>query len=488
MAINDIFSQARGLKGLPVHQRNRIIFGVAAGVFLLIIVGGFIANIMNRPGLPGGVDPITLTIWDPLDNEEAYGDIIVAYRAQNPHVTIEYRNVRIEESGQDPAKTYRDRITEALASGEGPDIYLIENTWLRMEKSRLTPLSPPVSESIYVAPDTTGLNIAEIIGEYPDIVRFDFTREEGGDTRIYALPLFIDTLALYYNTDYFNSHNILNSPGTWEKFVDYARRITVRSDGGEIQLSGAALGAADTHGVIRGGDNISNAVDILTLLMLQAGAVMNDQFGRVAFDDPVKRDGQNHYPARDAFTFYTSFADPSSENYTWDPDGFFNVDAFSNGTAAMMLNYSNHIATIKDKNPNLNFKIGLAPQPADRFDKVNYGSYWGLAVARVSENPETAWDFVRFAAQEENVKNYLLKTNKPPALKSLIDDLQNNPEMRVFANQILTARSWAQTNPFEVENILIEAIHEVLEGSTASTLTTIVNNAQNKINSLGIGL
>ena len=149
----------------------------------------------------------------------------------------------------------------------------------------------------------------------------------------------------------------------------------------------------------------------------------------------------------------------------------------------MMLNYESQRGIIRDKNPNLNFKIGSAPQPADRFDKVNYANYWGMAVAKVSENPEAAWDFIRFATSEESAKVYLEKTQRPPALKSLIEEYQDDPELRVFANQILTAKSWRQPNPFETENILNKAIKDVLAGDRIST---IVSNAQNRINSLGI--
>ncbi|MDX1608111.1 MAG: extracellular solute-binding protein [Candidatus Spechtbacterales bacterium] len=473
------------IKDIPPYKKNRVIFGSIAGIFLLVLVVGLVMNILSDDG-PGPLAPrITLTIWDPLDNEDAYREIIQNYKRLNPNITIEYESKRIEEKGVSIGESYRDLITEALASGEGPDIYLIGNNWLSIEKSRLTPLNPEpqTNRRTTTPPEGTGINPAAIMGEFPDVVRFDFTREEGGDTRIYALPMFLDSLALYYNEDYFNTHNILQPPATWEEFVDYSKQIRILGEGNEVKLAGAALGAADTHGVIQGNDNVNNAADIVSLLMLQAGAQMNDQFGRVTFDNPVQKDNKKFFPSRDAFAFYTSFADPASENYTWDPEGFFNVDAFANGTAAMMLNYENQRSTIRDKNPNLNFSIGSAPQPADRFDKVNYANYWGMAVAKVSEHPEVAWDFIRFATSEERAKLYLQKTERPPALESLIDDFQDDPELRIFANQILTAKSWRQPNPFETENILNNSIKDALAGDG---LSSVVSNAQNKINSLGI--
>lgn len=461
------------IKTTPPYKRNRIIVIFLVGVFVLSISVGVITNFSKKEDVAERRSA-TLIFWDFLDNEDAYRELIQKFIVKNPGVTIKYEKKKVERYGEKSSESYRYLITNALASGEGPDIYIINNNWLPMENNRIVPLN-----------EVSDKNTALLVSEFPDVVRFDFTREDTtGNPILYSLPLSIDTLALYYNVDYFNGVNIVNPPVTWDEFVEVVKKISRFDEVGNLQLAGVAMGAADTDSIIEGGDNINNAVDILSLLMIQAGAQMNDPINeRVSFSDAVRVERKKLYPARDAFEFYTSFANSSSENYAWDPNGFFSIDAFSNGTAAMMINYSYHIDTVRDKNPRLNFKIAPIPQPKDRFDKVTYADYWSLVVAKNSKNPDIAWKFITFITQEENAKIYLKKTNRPPALKSLINEYKDNFELDVFAGQLLSARSWIQPNAFETERILNQAIEDILTGEDSTSI--IVSTAQNKVNVSG---
>ena len=306
-----------------------------------------------------------------------------------------------------------------------------------------------------------------------------------GEPKIYALPLAIDTLALYYNLDYFNTNSIISAPRTWEEFVDTVNKLERVDENGNITLSGVALGSAFN-------DRVNRVTDILALLMMQSGAQMNSEYGRVTFDKGVQSDdGETYYPARDAINFYTSFANPNSENYTWPPNAkyaknaFYSIDAFAEGYAAMMINYSYHRETIRKLNPNLRFSVAEIPQPQDSVVKINYASYWGYAVPKVSEHPDIAWDFINFITQEKNAMMYLEASDKPTALKSLIPLQQQNPELGVFANQALTARSWRQPDFFEVQNILEEAINSVWPGSKSTTKA--LSDAVRLINLINLG-
>ena len=147
-----------------------------------------------------------------------------------------------------------------------------------------------------------------------------------------------------------------------------------------------------------------------------------------------------------------------------------------------MINYSFHRETIRRKAPHLDFTVAPIPQPTDRFDRVNYANYWGLTVSEHSENADVAWDFINFLASETNVKEYLEKSNRPPALKSLIASYGEDLEMGVFAKQILTAKSWVQGDSLQAEEILAQAIEDVVHGR--ERVSRALQDAQNKINLL----
>jgi len=63
-------------------------------------------------------------------------------------------------------------------------------------------------------------------------------------------------------------------------------------------------------------------------------------------------------------------------------------------------------------------------------------------VAKKSKNSDVAWNFIQNTASAQNVKKYLDQNKKPTALRALINDQKNNPDIAPFARQVLTADNW----------------------------------------------
>ena len=425
------------------HQRNRIIF---AGFFL--IVGGLVL-LMSQCIIPGFKcerqrtnllpKPVTLDVWNVFEDKDIYKDLIQRYQTANPNVTINYEMLEFDE--------YRRRLIESFAAGEGPDIFVIHNTWLPMHKGQIAPAPPSLDAAV---------NFDSI---YPDAVKFDFTRiAEDGSNFVYALPLAIETLGIFYNEDYFEAQNITSAPKIWDEVVDYARLFTRLDEQGNIRISGASLGTIN---------NINRSTDIVGLLMMQGGARMNnDKLTEAAFDEPVLviENGaeKKFYPGRDALNFYAAFGDKTKAVYSWNDSMSYSIDAFVEGRSVMMVNYPHHIPTIKAKAPHLNFKTAPVPQLKDRKEDTNYASYWGFTVAKNSDKVQEAWDFIDFLASPDSVKTYTEKTHLPVARKDLIFWQQQDPELKHFATQILTARSWYQGDSDEAEKAIrdmVESLH-----------------------------
>ena len=93
--------------------------------------------VLSGQGCGGGgattvaAKPVTLTYWRVLDNSDAFDQIIQAYRALHPNVTVNYRKLRLEE--------YERELVNALAEDRGPDIVSLHNTWIRSYQSKLLP-------------------------------------------------------------------------------------------------------------------------------------------------------------------------------------------------------------------------------------------------------------------------------------------------------------------------------------------------------------
>jgi ABC-type glycerol-3-phosphate transport system substrate-binding protein len=66
-----------------------------------------------------------------------------------------------------------------------------------------------------------------------------------------------------------------------------------------------------------------------------------------------------------------------------------------------------------------------------------------------------------------NVWKYLNPAKRPAAARLYIDQQKTDPELGVFAEQALTARTWHQTDPAAIENIFDNMIQSVVVGRAA---------------------
>ena len=428
------------------------------------------AGCSSSPSEPVELAKVRINYWRVWDSSDKFSDIINAYETKYPHVSISYRKLRYEE--------LEKALLEAWARGTGPDIISIHNTWLDKYLQDLEPMpaSVAMSRKVLTGPSwrqreeivvsTKALPTAnDIKTKFLEVVADDVMR--GG--RIMALPLSVDSLVLYYNKDILNNAGIVNPPTTWSDFKDNVKQLTIQDEDGNIVQSGAAMGTAN---------NVPRSMDVLSLLMMQNGTQMMNG-SSASFDQPSASE-KGYYPGQEALKFYTDFADPAKEVYTWNSSMVNALDAFVAGKVAFFFGYSFHLDEIKAKSPKLNLGVSIMPQIKNNTKQVNYASYWIEAVSKRARNKQEAWDFLAFATAQENVGSYLSRAKRPTALKSLIYTQVDDLEMMPFAMQALTADSWYRGRNFEyVEDIFKDMIRSVNAGSTK--YQSILTNAATKI-------
>ena len=393
--------------------------------------------------------PVTLEFWSVFDDSDIYAPLIASFQQQYPYITVNYRKKNIA--------SYEQELLDALASGRGPDIFSVNNFWMPRYFEKLTPV-----------PDNL-IALSRFLEVFPDVARQDFVLNE----KIYALPLSIDTLALFYNKDLLNSAGVALLPKTWEEFNAATEKLTQKDEQGEISQAGAALGASR---------NINRSTDILALLMIQSGSQMVSlDKTEATFADSINLNGENFRPGSRALSFYSNFASPSKKVYSWNSRQHYSLDAFSQGEVAMMISYSYQIPVLRAKAPHLDFGVAALPQISQKGATVSYANYWGQAVSKGSQNSAAAWQFIAWLAQPENSIQYLQATQKPASRRDLIDQ-QNDPELSVFAKQVLTARSWWQTDSAVIEKIFADMIDRAL--SSPSLTDEIVKDAEVRVTEL----
>lgn len=410
----------------------------------------------------GGValEQVDLEIWGVFDDKSPYDTIIDEYRLLHPNVKITYRKLRFDE--------YEDELIRAFAEDRGPDLFALHNSWMEGYKGLIQPMPASITvteqevrgsvrrEVVVVEKEKTTMSNRALRETYVEQVERDVIRDYQPDPdldpeeRIFGLPLALDTLSLFYNRDLLDSAGFPSPPETWSDFQTMVPELTTYDLNGEPIQSGAAMGTSD---------NVERSTDILSLLMMQTGTEMTDERGRVAFHTVPADAPSGFIPALNALEFYTDYANPTKEVYSWNTSMTNSFDAFANGQAAFFLGYSYHVPLLRTAAPRLNFSISHVPQ-IDGTREVNYANYWVHVVSDSSEFSDWAWDFLLFASDEENVVSYLEEARKPTAHRSLIPSQLDDEELGIFVDQVLTAESWYQGSD---ANAAEDAIRDLID-------------------------
>jgi ABC-type glycerol-3-phosphate transport system substrate-binding protein len=198
------------------------------------------------------------------------------------------------------------------------------------------------------------------------------------------------------------------------------------------------------------------------------------------------------------------------------------VDAFAEGTVAMMINYSWQMEAIKNKNPKLNFAVSAVPQvyPDTPVNNANYEAF-AVAKNKIASVPTTggapttapvsndmrvheAWQFLRyltlnnagvvtlynavtknsldFPVAFDPALDYLKKTQQPAARRDIIENQKSDINLGPFATGNLIAKHWYQVDPDSVDKIFVETIDSVNRGDVS--LQEALSLAKNRINYL----
>jgi ABC-type glycerol-3-phosphate transport system substrate-binding protein len=410
---------------------KRTIIFAGIGVFFVLIIAAVYA-FSSGGKKPANNQPVELVWWKTFEDPQNIQELINAYQETHKNVTIRYVKKDVT--------TYEQELVDAIASGNGPDIMTIHNDWLPKHIGKLAP-----------APDSV-ITERQYRDTFMDVASDDFIR----DGKIYAMPLSVDVLALYYNKDILNSVGISTPPKTWPEIESAVQKITRQDQNGDFIRSGMAMGLAS---------NVNRAADVISLLMLQDGTQFYSSSQDVTLDAPVQANGSSYNPAAEALAYYSQFANPAKKDYTWNAKASNSVDAFSQGKLGMMLSYSYMRDMILDKAPSLNWGVSDAPQTAEAAatgSRVNFANYWGEAVSKSSKNQAVAWDFLNFITQKDVLAKFYAKHPMPASRKDMIESQYSDINLGVFAENVPTAKSVYKQDADIFEGVFIKMIEDVI--------------------------
>jgi len=408
---------------------------------LLVVFGGLaVAGVLIFALAIGGAEQNTIgsiKIWGTLD-QGAFSAVI----RQASETSGQLTSVSYEQ--KDPA-TYEAELTNALASGTGPDLFIMRQDSAVKHAGK-----------VFVIP-FSALSQAQFENTFIEAAT-PFLAQEG----ILAVPVLADPLILYWNKDVMASGGYAQPPKYWDELFEMAQKVSSRDDTGTLVRSLIAFGEYK---------NVTNAKDILATLILQAGGSIttHDTSGDLV-PALMPRVGGATQSTASALRFYTEFADPSKDDYSWNRSLPDSQKTFAAGDVALYVGYASEAPLIARMNPNLNFAVAPIPQIRSSPNALNTARIYAFAASRAGKNPNGAITAAFLLVSTANAQSLSTALGMPSARRDLVSaPAQGNDEL--FNKQAILAHSWFDPDP----GATAEIFRAMIENTTSGSL--LVNEA-----------
>lgn len=412
--------------------------GIFAAFFSILIFSGKI-SIGEKQDVPQG----EIVLWGTFPETEMNG-IIQEFNPQAKTYRVTYREVS--------EAAFPQKLLEALANNNGPDLILAPYQTILSQSSRIRPV--PTSQVTY---SPFYFNEKGFKDTFVDGASIFFGRY--GAT---ALPISIEPMVLFYNRNLLSKHGIVNPPLYWNEVSADVEKITLQDSRGQFVESGIDLGAPNTP----------YAKDIIMTILAQLGQVpvvkqydgAGASYLTVIANEPVT-DTSEIFPLSEALRFFTQFADPSQNTtYTWNEFMGNADDQFVAEKLAMYIGYSGEFEILKARNRRAEIEMTSLPQSKGYTTVATGIRMYGIATMLTSKNITAA-----FAAQAE------------------LSGAQFSPKIAAIGGAMSPLRSFANAsdlNPVIKQGMLVgrgwqDVYSRQSTNYTSTMISDVLNNRMN---------
>jgi multiple sugar transport system substrate-binding protein len=417
------------------HRRLTKTIGLAAAALLVLAAcgrdedGGGEA----QPEAPEGAVEGTINVWAMGTEGENLDVLAEDFMAEFPDVTVEVTAV--------PWDAAHDRIVNAIAGGEVPDVSLIGTTWMG-EFAELGGLDQ--------TPDTIDSS-AFFEGAW------ETTEVEGTS---YGVPWYVETRLVYYRTDLAEQGGFSQAPANWDELT---------------QLAQAQVDAGARYGISLQPGGTGSWQTFMPFFWQAGGEIMDDD-GNFTLDSDACVESLGFY---DSF-FEAGLAPPSVSDVPVEGQ-------FASGEVGSFVSGPWMIGVVTDAGADP-ATWTVAPQPSEEAGTSFVGG-GNLAVFEQSENKATAWAFVEYLSRPEvQVKWYETVSDLPAVMESWDDPTLSDDELlSTFGQQLEDAKAPPAIATWEqVADAIDGQIEAVTVGDT--TPEQACEAMQQEATSIGTGL
>ncbi len=404
---------------------------VAIFVFAVLVFSGMLD--IGRKDIPTTGLTGSIVVWGTFDGKSMDSILSQVDPSKESELSISYVKKDID--------TYQSELIESFADGTAPDLFIITpDMVIRNDKF--------VYKTTYES--------------YPEKI-FRDTYIDGADIYlgadgVYAFPLLVDPMVMYYNKNLLSNEGIATTPSYWDELFNLNSKLTKKNANGGIEKSMIALG---------GYNNINNAKGILSTLFLQSNNFITLRDGKeyvASFntgDDAVSVDK--------ALDFYMNFSRSTNSAYSWNKSLPNSLDMFTSGKLAFYLGYASELFNIESMNPNLSFDITKVPQLRGGENKRNYGKIYAVAINKKSTNLGTAVSVASKLGTTDVAKTLSTNFSLPPATRAFLSEKPKQAYLYSFWDSAIISRSWIDPDKEKTDKIFSDMIDSIFLGGETIT-------------------
>jgi multiple sugar transport system substrate-binding protein len=388
-----------------------------------------------KPGPATG----TINVWAMGAEGEKLPALAKQFEKENPQAKVKVTPV--------PWDAAHDKIANAIAGRETPDVSMIGTTWMGefAKTGALDPTPGGVVEPSAVFPGPWQSTIV--------------------DGTSYAVPWYVETRALYYRTDLAQKAGITQPPKTWDELKAMAKAM--KEKGGA--KSGIFLQPGQT-----------GAWQTFIPFAWQAGAKLADASGKVTIDSPPMTEALRHYQS------YFTEGLALKENIAAKPGAV--EQGFAKGDFGMFFSGPWHMTLVEEQGgEGFEDKYTVAPMPTYKTSDSFVGG-GNLAVFKEAKNRDSAWKFVKYLMRPDVQKAWYEESSDLPSVQSAWTSapLSEGAKLKVFGDQL--KRTQTAPNVPTWEQIAAEIERELEKVTTAGADPAAAGKAmQAKADSIGTG-
>lgn len=345
--------------------------------------------------------PDTLTFWAMGQEGEKVGLVLEPFLKQHPEIHLKIQAI--------PWGAAHDKLLTAFAGQSTPDLCQLGNTWVSefQAMKALVPLDGRLD----------GMKGRARQDFFPGILQSNVVAG-----RLYGIPWYVDTRAVFYRSDLLKQAGFAHPPGTWAELSQAARAMTHPARAGHPACYGIVLPANPGGSPIPLFFAWQNGADILD------ADALHGQVETAAFQEAVD--------------YYVDFFKAgSSPREVGDQTNFY--QAFAEGAFGMFISGPWEVQGLREKMPGLTGKWAVAPMPAKLAGGKRSSSAGGssLVIFKSSRHQAQAWALISYLSEPSVQADFYGVTADLPARRSAWADprLAHDAAVRAFYDQLRDA-------------------------------------------------